>query len=115
MTLPNPTDFALSLHTLPPGELTRHIGRELVEVTRLLAIAEASQWSSPPRTSSGTGRSGSDVSNPTADVALDGQRLRLRAEVIATERSLQEVGGRLRKARVDLLSALTPYEGGDPE
>lgn len=106
----NSRDFAASLEGRAPAVLMDVIGRELLAVTALLASAEAVQWQAPPRTGAGSGRGGSEVSNPTADTALDGQRLRLRADVIATERGLRDVAAQLRSLRGQMDTALTPYE-----
>lgn len=49
-------------------------------------------------------------SDPTADVALDGRRLRLRAQVIKSERVLRDAVIAARGVRVGLEKALAAYD-----
>lgn len=85
----------------------------LAEVVELLARAREVQWSAPPRTTPPAERSApGGHGDPTADIAIDGQRLRLRTDVIAAERALATLGASLEAIRRHLVASLQPFEQG---
>lgn len=109
-----PHALELSLRDAAPGDLLRAVGREAAELAALVASVGDAQWTTPPRTGSGSGRSAGGVSNPTADIATDAQRLRLRAEVVAAERIMRDSAVALRTHRTAVERALEPYgEAGE--
>lgn len=62
----------------------------ILALSRVLQEARAAQWEAPPHPMDDSGISSGKVPDPTANVATDVQRLRLRAAVMAAERILEE-------------------------
>jgi hypothetical protein len=114
------------MHTIDPdriGEdprdanLERLAAMAVEEATALATMLPAAleyQWRRPavvrPDVDT-TERESGGHSDPTADVALDGRRLRLRAQVIKSERVLRDAVIAARGVRLGLEKALAAYEG----
>lgn len=96
------------------GALVDEIRRELNALNRVLPAAVDAQWSAAPvaRPRSDTAeRSKSRHSEPTADIALDADRLSLRKQVVGCAQLLHTVSAALRDARAGVEDALKPWHG----
>lgn len=87
----------------------------LSETESLLLEGQDDQWDAPPYATSRDdtterGSGGSPV-NPTASIALDGRRLRLRAAVVKAERELTAVHTALGRQKYDLTRAIAGWKG----
>lgn len=92
------------------AEMARAEAEALAE---LLPAALEYQWRRPAsgRADTDTSERASGVySDPTPDVALDGRRLRLRAQVLQSERILRETVIRARGIRRGLERAIEAYD-----
>lgn len=94
----------ITIDTPPDEALLRDHLAELVkaaaDLAHTLPVAYACQWRRPPSPSDDTGRHASgDHSDPTGDTAIDTQRLRMRAAVLAAERSLVDATRAIRQAK----------------
>lgn len=96
-------------HEITALPLTIHMSAD--KLTRLLRSATAKQWQRQPvhHMDKAGGGAASLVSNPTADIALDTGRLRLRATVLASGRELAAIDERLRNITARLERALEEY------
>lgn len=76
----------------------------------LLADAESSQWQRPPYPvdSAGGGKK-SSVTDTTSMIALDTKRLRLRAAVLKSERSVRETVEAVKRSNEELRKALEEW------
>jgi hypothetical protein len=108
-TIPTSTD---DLEALEAESLLARFTGETQALGDLLARAREVQWTAPPRTTLPAERKGvgHKPSAPTEDIALDGQRLALRVNVLASERALRQANLYVTAIRRHLEEALRPYE-----
>ena len=94
------------------SQVPAHIRDGIAEIGALLGDALVKQWQRQPvhHMDKQGGGAPSQVSNPTADTALDTGRLKLRATVLATARELSAIDARLASLRLRLDEALREYD-----
>lgn len=108
----SPHELDEALVDAAPADLLRAVGLQAARLAATIADLDEAQWQSPPRTGSGVPRGATGTySDPTADTVTDAQRLRLRASVIAAERTLREAAVSCAVARSDLDEVSRPYVG----
>lgn len=87
-------------------------------LARLLDAAVAVQWQAPPvaRPHDDTAErsKGAPPSNPTADVALDGRRLALRAAIVEGQRAIRKATTAASAAGAHLSGALDAWQDDTP-
>lgn len=107
--IPTSTD---DLEALEAESILARFTSETHALGDALARAREVQWTAPPRTTVGAERKAVNgkPSDPTGDIALDGQRLALRVNVLATERALRTAVLHVVAIRRHLEEALRPYE-----
>jgi hypothetical protein len=100
------------LDALEAESLLARFTSEVHALGDLLARAREVQWTAPPRTTIPAERKGvgHKPSAPTEDIALDGQRLALRVNVLAAERALRTATLHALAISRHLEAALRPYE-----
>lgn len=111
------------LATIDPADadleaLAALVVEESRRLAGMLPDALASQWSASPipkPRDDTTERSKGAPSDPTAAVALDGRRLRLRAQVIESERVLRDAAIAVVGVRRGLERTLGAWHGEDGE
>lgn len=93
--------------------LPAKIAQSARQLHPVVLAATDMQWQRPPvlRMDKAGGGAPSAISNPTADITLNTERLRLRAAVLAAGRELAVVLERAENARVTLERAVTEFEG----
>lgn len=93
--------------------LPHMIETENNKLAGLLGQAIVKQWQRPPvqHMDKAGGGAASLVSNPTADIALDTGRLKLRSAVLSAGRELLDIERRLEDQRRRLHAALVEYYG----
>lgn len=91
--------------------LPTSIDASAASIARYLEAATVKQWQRPPvrHADKAGGGAPSLVSNPTADIALNAGRLKLRATVLAVGRELATIDARLVSLRQRLAGALDEY------
>lgn len=110
--MPEPALTTDDLDALEAEALLARFTGETAAIGDLLARAREVQWTAPPRTTVPAERKGigHKPSAPTEDIALDGQRLALRVNVLASERALRQATLYATAIRRHLEEALRPYE-----
>lgn len=100
------------LAALEAEALLARFDGETAAIGDLLDRAREVQWTAPPRTTTPAERKApsGEPSDPTGDIALDGQRMTLRVNVIAAERALRQANLYATAIRRHLENALRPYE-----
>ncbi len=87
-------------------------GDAVLQCTDALRSARRLQWETPHRPMPQvTSHRPADVSDPTARIAIDSDRLQLRTSVTHAEGALAKATASLRLARAELDAALVPYLG----
>jgi len=94
------------------SQVPAHIRDGIASIGALLGDALVKQWDRPPvrHIDKQGGGAPSLVSNPTADIALDTGRLKLRAAVLSAARELSAVESRLTDVHRRLEDALQEYD-----
>lgn len=96
--------------------LTAWARREADLLDALLPVATAAQWTAAPVARSRedtTERAKNMRSDPTSAIALDSDRIALRAQVVRSEHALRTAIMTLRGVRIGLTRALAPWQDGD--
>ena len=96
-------DVALADET----DLLVDLASEAFLLSQALDVARSVQWTAATPEPGVNGQ----PNNPTAATTADPDRLRLRLQVVASERALRESLARVALLRRDLDEALTPYGG----
>ncbi|QXO14579.1 hypothetical protein SEA_KAYLISSA_45 [Arthrobacter phage Kaylissa] len=88
--------------------------RDALRLAQAIATAQEIQWEASPvpkpredtsqRASGGHG-------DPTGDIVLDSRRLAVREAVVAAEKALDRAAAELRRARVNVESAVARWNG----
>ena len=89
--------------------LIDEVRQEVGDLVALLPTAYERQWT-PARVQTRVG-SPPLHADPTGETATDPRRLKVRAEVLAAERAVEETAATLREARARLGSALEGWAG----
>lgn len=95
------------------GGLIEWARAELADLERVVPAATEAQWTAPPRVQPADDtpqRSKGIHSDPTPSIALSDHRLRLRDQVISSERLLRETIVALRGVRIGLERSLSAWE-----
>ncbi|WP_148709966.1 hypothetical protein [Micromonospora sp. M71_S20] len=113
-----PADLDIDRDAIRMGDLVAALRDELGKLESVLPAAVDAQWTAAPvaRPREDTAeRMKNRRSDPTGDIALDSDRLRLRAELVRSANVLACGIVSLRQARQAVRDSLTPWfgEGGE--
>lgn len=109
-----PADLDLDRDVIRMGDLVDTLRREIDALESLLPAAIDAQWTKAPfarpREDSAERMKNRRV-DPTCDIALDADRLYLRARVVRCAHVLAGGIGAVRRVREDIDQAMTPWRG----
>lgn len=97
------------------NELLKELADNMTKAQALLADAEDVQWESPPNPISqdevGIRGTGGIPADTTSSIAMDLRRLRLREQVVATQRAIKAAAVEIEKQTYLINKALEAWQG----